>query len=61
MLWFWCRPAATAPNGPLAWEPPYASGEALKKPKKKKKEKKRNWAHMPKGDAGAFPGEWYLV
>ena len=19
-LWLWCRPAATAPNGPLAWE-----------------------------------------
>ena len=25
------RPAATAPVGPLAWEPPYASGTALKK------------------------------
>ena len=33
---FWCRPAATAPIGPLAWEPPYAMGSALKRPKKKR-------------------------
>ena len=31
----WCRPAAAAPIGPLAWEPPYAMGVALKKLKKK--------------------------
>ena len=31
----WCRPAAIAPIGPLAWEPPYA-----KKKKKKRKRKK---------------------
>ena len=36
LLWLWCRPAATAPTGPLAWEPPYAAGAALKKQKKKK-------------------------
>jgi len=36
----WCRPAATAPNRPLAWEPPYAIGAALEKTKKKKKKKK---------------------
>ena len=29
--WLWCRPAATAPIRLLAWEPPYASGEALEK------------------------------
>ena len=23
LLWLWCRPAATALIGPLAWEPPY--------------------------------------
>ena len=28
--WLWCRPAAAAPIGSLAWEPPYASGAALK-------------------------------
>ena len=22
LLWLWCRPAATALIGPLAWEPP---------------------------------------
>ena len=31
LLWLWCRPAAAAPIGPLAWEPPYATGVALKK------------------------------
>ena len=29
LLWLWCRPAATAPITPLAWEPPYAEGAAL--------------------------------
>ena len=28
LLWLWCRPAAVAPIGPLAWEPPYATGAA---------------------------------
>ena len=37
MLWLWYRPEATAPTGPLAWEPPYARGAALKRQKKKKK------------------------
>ena len=32
------RPAAIAPMSPLDWEPPYAMGAALKRPKKKKKE-----------------------
>ena len=31
LLWLWHRPAVTAPIGPLAWEPPYAVGEALKR------------------------------
>ena len=26
LLWLWCRSAATAPIGPVAWEPPYATG-----------------------------------
>ena len=38
-LWLWCSLAATAPFGPLAWEPPYAVGAALEKAKKKKKKK----------------------
>ena len=36
LLWLWCRPAAVAPIGPLAWEPPYATGAALKTHTKKK-------------------------
>ena len=28
LLWLWCRPAVTAPVGPLAREPPYALGMA---------------------------------
>ena len=36
LLWLWCRLVATALNRPLAWEPPYALGAALKRPKKKK-------------------------
>ena len=36
LLWLWHRPAPMAPTGPLAWEPPYASGAALKVLKKEK-------------------------
>ena len=38
LLWLWCRPVATAPIHPLAWEPSFVTGVALKRPKKKKKE-----------------------
>ena len=34
----WCRPAAIAPIRPLAWEPPYVAGAALKKGQKTKKQ-----------------------
>ena len=40
LLWLWCRPAAAAPTRPLAWEPPYVAGSALKEKKKKKSRKK---------------------
>jgi len=30
LLWLWCRLAAVALIRPLAWEPPYATGAALK-------------------------------
>ena len=36
LLWLWCRPVATAPIRPLAWEPPYAVGVAQEIAKKKK-------------------------
>ena len=40
LLWLWCRPVAEALIQPLAWEPPYAEGLALKT-KKKQKEKQK--------------------
>ena len=36
LLWLWHRPGATAPIRPLAWEPPYAEGAALKRRKTNK-------------------------
>ena len=35
LLWLWHKPAAKAPSRPLAWEPPYATGAALKRLKNK--------------------------
>jgi len=32
--WLGCRPVATAPIRPLAWEPPYAAGAAQEKAKR---------------------------
>ena len=40
MLWLWRRLAATTPIRPLAWEPPYAVGAALKGQKTKIKKMK---------------------
>ena len=40
LLWLWHRSAATAPIIPLAWEPPYATGNAQDMAKDKKKKKK---------------------
>ena len=37
LLWLWCRPAATAPIPPLAWESPYAVEAAQEMAKKTKK------------------------
>ena len=48
-LWLWRRLLATAATAaialirPLAWEPPYALGAALKRRKDKKKKKKKNF------------------
>ena len=46
LLWLWCRPVATAPIRPLAWELPYASDAALKRQEKKKKIKKKRKLHI---------------
>ena len=40
-LWLWRRLVATGPIRPLAWEPPYATGEALEKAKRPKKKRER--------------------
>ena len=37
----WCRPVATAPIRPLAWEPPYAEGVAQEMAKRLKKKKRK--------------------
>ena len=42
LLWPWRRLAATAPIGPLAWEPPYAAGAAQEMVKRPKKQQKKN-------------------
>ena len=42
LLWLWCRLEATAPIRPLAWEPPYAMGMALKGKKQNKTKKNIN-------------------
>ena len=39
LLWLWCTLAAAALIQPLAWEPPYATGVALKRQKKEKHNK----------------------
>ena len=41
LLWLWLRLAAIALIRPLAWEPPFASGAALKRQKTKDKKKKK--------------------
>ena len=48
LLWLWCRPVATAPITPLAWEHPYALGAALEKTKKTKKKKKKKKIIRPR-------------
>ena len=68
LLWLWCRPTAVAPIGPLAWEPSYTAGAALKrqktKDKKKKKERekerKRNGDFHPKQDERQLT-EWEKI
>ena len=42
LMWLWCRLAGAALIRPLAWEPPYATGKALKiKQKNQKKNSER--------------------
>ena len=41
MLWLWRRLAAPAPVRPLAWEPPYAVGAALKRKRRREGGRKK--------------------
>ena len=54
LLWLWCRPVATVPIRPLAWEPPYAAGEALDKAKRQKKNKTKQNKKNQKAHLGCF-------
>ena len=49
LLWLWHRPMATAPIPPLAWEPPYAVGVALKRQKKKERKQASKQASTAQG------------
>ena len=59
MLWLWHRPAATAPIGPVAWEPPYAVGMALERQKRQKKKnyisERLHTSKALRGDSKTFP------
>ena len=46
LLWLRCRPAATAPIQPLAWEPPNAKGVAQEMAKRYKKKEKKTHNHI---------------
>ena len=60
VLWVWCKPAATAPIRPLAWEPPYATGSALKRQKKKeRKERERVAFEYEQGES--TPNHSYMI
>ena len=56
MLWLWCRLAAVALILPLAWEPPYAVGEALKRQQQQQQQqqKKKN-RKTPKNQSATYP------
>ena len=47
LLWLWCRLVATAQIRPLAWEPPYAAGVALKRTEDQKKKRKKSLCYSP--------------
>ena len=59
LLWLWCRMVATAPIRPLAWEPPYAAGAALKRQKDKKINKVQYLGSSPRGTVERNPSRNY--
>ena len=64
LLWLWCRPVATAPIQPLAWEPPYALGAAQEiatttTRQKKKKKKDARILNTEKKEMPYFFSIWF--
>ena len=47
LLWLWHRSAAAALIQPLAWDPPYAIGAALKSQKAKQNKTKHHQTKKP--------------
>ena len=58
--WLWHRPATVALIHPLAWEPPYAMGVALKRQNKNKQTKSSRARVLERGMRGSVPGWWQL-
>ena len=56
LLWLWHRLVATAPTGPLAWEPPYAAGAAQEMAKRQKKKMSNCSTSGHYGGTGSIPG-----
>ena len=63
LLWLWRRLAAIALTGPLAWEPPYAVGAALKSKEEKMDwiDKKRWWGEQTKQNPEMSPQDLHRV
>lgn len=63
VLWLWHRPAVVAPIEPQAWEPPHATGVALKserEKKRKKKEKAKASRNVKKDNQNIILSPWTL-
>ena len=58
LLWLWCRPVPTVLIQPLAWEPLYATGVALKKQTNKKiviqNNRQTGWTNLRVGIITSF-------
>ena len=59
LLWLWCRPVATAPIRPLAWEPPYAVGIAHEKAKRQKQTNENLYVEAQLHGVMVFGGRVY--